>query len=210
MRRSRSAGRAFTLVEVLVAIGIVLLLAGLLFPVVAHARRKGHQAQCVSNLRQLTLAWTAYRSDYEDAAPPSLVALVQSQRVDARVLRCPSDPDTWGWAGSIRRAIASNDHGDVAAIVPFAYTYAYDARWARPGDTAPLRQLAADETAGIAACPCHGAVLRPGTPAGYLATAWDGLVLRARVDGAVRRVHLIGYENVHSETYLLYGKPIGD
>lgn len=61
--------QAFTLVELLVAIGIVALLAGILFPVFSAVRGKARQAACLSNLRQLGQATFLYAQDYDDLFP---------------------------------------------------------------------------------------------------------------------------------------------
>jgi prepilin-type N-terminal cleavage/methylation domain-containing protein/prepilin-type processing-associated H-X9-DG protein len=60
---------AFTLVELLVVIGIIALLAAILFPVFASARRKSYQTVCSSNLRQLGQAVLLYAHDYDDHYP---------------------------------------------------------------------------------------------------------------------------------------------
>ena len=57
--------RGFTLIELLVVIAIIALLLALLFPVLRSAREAGQRAVCLSNLRQLTLAWLAYADDYD-------------------------------------------------------------------------------------------------------------------------------------------------
>jgi prepilin-type N-terminal cleavage/methylation domain-containing protein/prepilin-type processing-associated H-X9-DG protein len=55
--------RGFTLIELLVVIAIIAILAAILFPVFAQAKNKAHQAQCLSNVKQLTLAALMYVSD---------------------------------------------------------------------------------------------------------------------------------------------------
>lgn len=56
-------GGGFTLIELLVTISIIALLLGLLLPALGGARESGRSAVCLSNLRQLTLANTAYAED---------------------------------------------------------------------------------------------------------------------------------------------------
>jgi general secretion pathway protein G len=57
--------RAFTLVELLVVIGVLALLAALLFPALAQARARGRQAVCASHLKQLGQAIALYADDFE-------------------------------------------------------------------------------------------------------------------------------------------------
>lgn len=60
----------FTLVELLVVIGIIAVMAAILFPVFAQAREKARQATCLSNLRQIGAAWLMYAQDYDEVIAP--------------------------------------------------------------------------------------------------------------------------------------------
>src|SRR5207245_1461470 len=66
MNRRRSA---FTLIELLVVIAIIAILAAILFPVFAQARDKGRQAACLSNTKQIALAFYMYTQDYDETTP---------------------------------------------------------------------------------------------------------------------------------------------
>ena len=61
--------RAFTLMEILTAIAIILLLAAISFPVLAEARRAGFRAESIEYLRQVGLAIEMYRDDHDGQLP---------------------------------------------------------------------------------------------------------------------------------------------
>jgi len=94
----------FTLIELLVVIAIIAILGAILLPVFARAREKGRQTACVSNMRQIGMAFFAYSQDYdggavpgvmEQPAPPYTLALwitaAQPYIGNDQILICPSN-----------------------------------------------------------------------------------------------------------------------
>lgn len=100
--------RAFTLVEILVALGIVAVLAGILLPSIAVARARADSAKCHANLRNLGVALNAYLGDHE-MKMPNLAAARADKSEEAEVIDNTLNgylPDTRAFACPAGRGLA--------------------------------------------------------------------------------------------------------
>ena len=64
--RSERRARGFTLVELLVVIGVIAILVALLLPALKRANEQAKRVQCMSNMRTLTTATILYANDWKD------------------------------------------------------------------------------------------------------------------------------------------------
>ncbi len=82
--------KGFTLIELMVVLGIIILLAAILFPVIVSARNRALASIDISNLHQIGMAIRMYQEDHEGFPPyPNwLLPYTSSQRI----FICPYDP----------------------------------------------------------------------------------------------------------------------
>jgi prepilin-type N-terminal cleavage/methylation domain-containing protein len=66
----RTRAGAFTLVELLVVIGIIAVLLGILLPVISRVRKRAVAVQCASNLKQIATGWVQYTVANKGWTPP--------------------------------------------------------------------------------------------------------------------------------------------
>ena len=106
--RQSSAGvpvwkKSYTLVELLITMGIIIILMSLLFPSLKSAKEKTHDIACRSNLKQMMLGYMSYPCDYNDwllcanlslsSGYPWYKAMYDLNYLPVKnVFKCPSEP----------------------------------------------------------------------------------------------------------------------
>lgn len=150
--KTRTQG--FTLIELLVVIAIIAILAAILFPVFAKVREKARQTSCLSNEKQIGLAFAQYYEDYDEKWPQGSTSSTNT---------VPG----FGWAGTVYPYVKStgvlkcpDDSTSNSALQDgtptYAVSYAFNSNAAGQSDagfTAPASTVALFEVQGVQANP---------------------------------------------------------
>jgi len=152
--------KGFTLVELLVVIGIIALLIAILMPVLGRAKEQANWVKCLSNMRQIGQAFQMYVSNnkgtfprpgvgggaftpedwiyYEDTAPDrkmddSAIAKYLGTPLNRSVFQCPSDDVTVRRPGAEKYPYSYSGNYLIMRLGP-SFGNVYDAVWG-PGQT---------------------------------------------------------------------------
>jgi prepilin-type N-terminal cleavage/methylation domain-containing protein len=100
----------FTLIELLVVIAIIGILSALLLPVLGRGKQKATQATCLSNQKQLALAWEMYANDYGGK-------LVGFSTFPASGIPGVTPPDPMDWRTEVRFVLPAIPQTSVEADI---------------------------------------------------------------------------------------------
>ncbi len=171
--------RGLTLLEVLVAVGLLAMLATLIAPAAFAARESAQASGCMSQLRQLGAAMRMYADDAEGR--PACLADLAPRYISPSLLRCPRDP--WiakgGWAWS-RFGVLEGAERKSPTAVSYAFPFTRDVL-----DPMWFRSEAAPGRTGYAACLLHGTAIPNSELLAGEAPHYAGKVLRLCWDGSV-------------------------
>ena len=146
--------RGFTLIELLVVIAIIGILASLLLPALASAKRRAKRTACVVNLSQIGKALSAFANENrerlpwqlqdnykqrhfsgaDNTSPPVIFscALLKHELGRAEILHSPTDPDRKAASDNAQRAWSTYNTSSPVPADAISYIFAKCADVARP------------------------------------------------------------------------------
>ena len=145
--RSKRSESAFTLVELLVVIGIIALLIGILLPVLSKAREAANVLVCATHLREIGLACFTYAADNKGKLPIPIGGGVLNNKNYSAILMKPAN-GYWGQMDFGKGTLAPYLHSAALAERLFSCPSDPDPRWGsfQPFTADPQMPLTPDPT----------------------------------------------------------------
>jgi prepilin-type N-terminal cleavage/methylation domain-containing protein/prepilin-type processing-associated H-X9-DG protein len=154
--RSRPRCKAFTLVELLVVIGIIALLIAILLPALSKARKQANTTKCLAMVRELGNAWQMYTQAHRGKSIPyylydsddnlglwigqlrGVYSNIDKSRLCPEAMQPTSDPSGWGsvftaWGPNPSWPIINTQTGSFAFNGWLYYYNARNERWIDSG-----------------------------------------------------------------------------
>jgi len=192
----RSSNQGFTLVGLIIIVAVLAILAAMLLPALARAKRKAQRINCVNNLKQDGLAFRLWEGDNGDKYPMAVSTnkggtmeyaeggnvfrhfqIMSNELSTPKILVCPADDRTA--AASFARLKNQN----------VSYFVGLDAEI----ETRPQMLLTGDRNITNGMAPVRSVLeLRPGIPAGWTEAMHNGQGNVGLSDGSVQQVTIDG------------------
>ncbi len=112
---ARAPRAAFTLAELLIVVGIIALLAAMLYPALVMVKAQANAVKCDDNMRNIAIAIEVYRQNAERNFPGSFQELVSLDALPPKALLCPLDASL-GTDPSMGRARPSSNWQDYSRL----------------------------------------------------------------------------------------------